>query len=721
MSVAADRLLKEGRPSQSVVGELQRIERECVFTASGAPLFQNLLGRLGVDSSKAISIPEDDQPFWFRCDHQLKTYRSKPELPAEADVVIIGAGLTGASAAYHLREAARDGRRVIVLDKGSPACEASGRNGGNFELLPENSVGVYEGLERERMLFLRRCYPRLPKELLRIEAARQASLVLGFALRNRDLLKQIIEREKIDCDFSPKGWLYLAHTEKEEQGLCDEVLLAAEQGQRIEIWSRLKIREEFGFERRFLGRFIPGDGTYHPFKFVYSVLQTAVDAGVELYTGVQVKEVEDGEKIVVVTDNGRVMAEQVIVATNAFTRELFPELAAIRPAQSQIGITEFAPDRCRGRIVTSEEGPVYFNQPREGARKGLAPLLMGGGVDRSTKNPHSRRRSSKTHGLLLRLREQYFPELKQRPFSTEWVGPIAMTPDQLPAVGFLRPGIIIAAGYNGYGGSYCVAAGDAAATMAVTGEVPEWLSQDVFSPVRFALDDPMFLMQRDGLWRVAASLCRQLRVVDRQIAEAFSHGAQGRRRPAPFSKNGEASCDGAGASVGTDELRRLREFATLTRAEAQQLLGMVRRVDLSRGSVLFEQGSPGRSCFVIVRGEVDVTMQVRGQEQLLVRLQAGSMLGQVSLVEGGPRTATCTAHTDTVLLEMDREPCEKLFATRSALAYKFLTALVEGLIVALRGADRQLMRMTEHERGDRADAGERAQSAGVAAKKAVVS
>ena len=58
-------------------------------------------------------------------------------------MVVIGAGLTGVAAAYRLKDT---GLRVVLLDQGDPAGEASGRNGGNFELLPENSVGIYEGI-----------------------------------------------------------------------------------------------------------------------------------------------------------------------------------------------------------------------------------------------------------------------------------------------------------------------------------------------------------------------------------------------------------------------------------------------------------------------------------------------------------------------------------------------------------------------------------------------
>jgi glycine/D-amino acid oxidase-like deaminating enzyme len=414
------------------------------------------------------------EPYWFRDGQPLAGYQSGAHLPETAAVVVIGAGLTGASAAYHLDRAASRPGRLVVVDQGNPAGEASGRNGGSFELIPENSVGVYEGLAHARLAFLRRLYHELPIEVLRAESARQASVVLGIALRNRDLLKAIILRERLDCDFSPRGWLHLASTERGEQGLCEEVLLAAQHGQRIELWSRRKIRTEVGIDHDYLGRFVPTDGTYHPFKYVCGLLTCALASGAELYTGVRVREVisERPDRHRVVTARGTITAARVIVATNAFTAALLPELRLIRPRQSQIQLTEGARDRTRGRVVTCDAGPVFFNQPRGGARHGYAPLLLGGGADRPMRNPASRRRSPQVHRLLLALRDRFYPELRGSPPAAEWVGPMAFTPDQLPAIGFLRPGVVIAAGYNGYGGSYTTAAGLAAAEMALTSQAP---------------------------------------------------------------------------------------------------------------------------------------------------------------------------------------------------------------------------------------------------------
>ena len=683
--------------------ELQRLDRECEFSAAGLAEFQGLLARAGVATHRSIAMPVNDEPFWFRAGQPLAGYRSQAEQPATADIVIIGAGLTGASAAYHLADAARGGASVVVLDQGDPAGEASGRNGGNFELIPENSVGVYEGLARERLGFLRRCYPTLPLEVLHAESERQSSLVLGIALRNRDLLKQIVLRERIDCDLMTRGWLHLACTEREEEGLCEEVLLAAQHGQRIELWSRRRIREEIGVDNAFLGRFVPGDGTYHPFKYVCGLLERALRAGVELYTRVAVRGVvtEAPDRHRIVTDQGAIVAGCVIVATNAFTSRLFPELRAIRPHQSQMQVTEHAPDRARGRVVTCEDGPVFYNQPREGAHGGRAPLLMGGGSDRPMLSPASRRRSAAVHQQLLALRDRFFPELAGQPPSAEWVGPMAFTPDQLPAIGMLRPGIVVAAGYNGYGGTYTTAAGVAVAEMALSGRTPEWLPEDVFSPCRLTSTTPLFMTAKDGLWRIASSLCRQLTAVDQRISEALTlRGApvesavRGQRPPRVSRMIGIADLRSVVVTkVRPDVLARFPLFRAFTPAELETLVASMQRLELSEGTLLFAEGDSGGTCFVVVEGLVDVSLKVRGQAQLLAQLGPGSIFGQSSLIVGEPRSASCSIHKDAVLAELDREACERLLDDGSPLSLKLLAALSQGVVEALRGADRQLMRL----------------------------
>jgi glycine/D-amino acid oxidase-like deaminating enzyme len=709
--------VEQGGPAapEAVRLELQTMDRRCTFSTAARALFQDLLGRWGVATPHSIGLPLNDEPFWFRSGRPLADYHSRPELPDSADVVVVGAGLTGASAAYHLAHEGGSGLRVVVLDQGDPAGEASGRNGGNFELFPENSVGVYEGLARERVAFLRRRYPGLPAEVVQAESERQASLVLGVSLRNRDLLKSIILREHIDCDFAPRGWLHLASNEVEEQGLCEEVMLAAQHGQRIEIWSRRKIREEFGFENAYLGRFIPGDGTFHPFKYACGLLRCALRAGVELYTRVRACEVAwmGPDEHHVVTARGTITARRVIVATNAFTSQLFPELRAIRAYQSQVQVTEYAADRTRGRVVTCEDGPAFFNQPREGAHDGQAPLLMGGGADRPMGRPSSRRRSLRVHAQLLALRDRFFPELRGRPPSSEWIGPMAFTPDQLPAIGFLRPGVVVAAGYNGYGGSYTTAAGLAAARMALTGSVPDWVPEDVFSPRRLLSAAPIFMTERDGLWRIATSLCRQLKVVNDQLTEALtlrsSLAVPNRRRADPprVSRMMRAGAldTAPGATIDPELLTALPGFRDFTSAELRHLLQATTRWDLPRGRLVFREGDAGGTCFIVVRGLVDVSIKVRGHPRLLGQLGAGTMFGQVSLIEGEPRTTSCSIRRDAVLAQLERDACERLLRGRVAVALKFLALLNRGLIAALRSADRQLMQLNGEGRGEWSGAG----------------
>jgi CRP-like cAMP-binding protein len=311
------------------------------------------------------------------------------------------------------------------------------------------------------------------------------------------------------------------------------------------------------------------------------------------------------------------------------------------------------------------------------------------------------------HNALLDIRDRYYPELRGRPPSAEWVGPMAFTPDQLPAIGFLRPGIIVAAGYNGYGGSYTTGAGLAAAQMALTGTAPEWVPEDVFSPRRLTTDEPIFMTERDGLWRIAASLCRQLKTVNHQISEALTLRADGESSAVPRQVPPRVSRlvrvvgteTSSASSIAPEMLLGFPAFRNFTADEVTELLASMQRWDLPRGTLLFKEGDEGCTCFVVVRGMVDMSVKVRGQPQLLAQLGPGSIFGQSSLIDSEPRSASCSIRRDSVLAEVDAVSCERLLNNRSGLALKLLAALNQGLLAALRSADRQLMRLNAERDG----------------------
>ena len=683
---------QDKRATDRIRRELESIDRSCRFSTDALSLFQDLLARLGVATFRPIKLPLNDQSFWHRTPHTLANYQTTTSLPKVADVVVIGAGLTGAAAAYHLKNT---GMQIAVLDQGDPAGEASGRNGGNFELLPENSVGIYEGLAPGRLAFMRRRYPRVPIEVLQAVSERQASLVLGLALRNRDILKETILNEGISCDFSPKGWLHIASNEKEEQAVCDEVSLAAQHGQRIEIWSRSKISEQFGINAGFLGRFIPGDGTYHPFKYVCGELHSALRAGVALYTRTKVRRIisAGADKHRVVTDRGTIVARRVIVATNAFTRNVLPELSAIAPYQSQILVTEHVPDRVRGRIVTSDNGPVFFNQPRESARDGRAPLLMGGGDDRPMKNPSSRRRSPAVHARLLALRDSFY---RLGSATDGGMGrPHGVHAGRAPLYRLSAPridhcGRLQRIWWQLYDRGRARGSRDCRnrcrPRLAAGRDIFAATVADRRSAIPHRAEGPV-ASRRVAL--PSAENCES------QISETMTlqRAAPG-LPPSPTAQVlGPSGQSQPANGIKPETLQAFNSFKKFSLAEIRRLLRHMRRWNLEKNTIVLTEGSPGGTCFAVVEGAIDVSINARGQQQLLATLNAGSIFGQMSLIENEPRTATCSVRTDAVLLEFEREPCERLLRSGSATALKLLATLNEGLISALRGADHRLMQL----------------------------
>jgi len=157
--------------------------------------------------------------------------------------------------------------------------------------------------------------------------------------------------------------------------------------------------------------------------------------------------------------------------------------------------------------------------------------------------------------------------------------------------------------------------------------------------------------------------------------------------------SGPIGISSAATEVDPDLLRKTRLFSNFSLPELTQLLAVMRRWDLSANSMICTEGSPGGTCFVILSGQVDVSIESRGNQQLMATLETGSLFGQVSVIDNVPRTATCSTRTAAILLEIDRENCERILRTDSDTAAKFLAALHEGLIDALHNSDLRLMQL----------------------------
>jgi Cyclic nucleotide-binding domain len=317
---------------------------------------------------------------------------------------------------------------------------------------------------------------------------------------------------------------------------------------------------------------------------------------------------------------------------------------------------------------------------------------MGGGQDCAIADPASRHRSTATHRRLLHLRDVFFPELQGQPPSAEWVGAMAFTPDQLPVIGLARPGIVVAMACNGYGGSYTTAAGEAAAHLALTGEALEWVPGDVFSPRRLLDGEPPFLAEHDGLWRTARSLSCRLRSITNEAAEALSQVMMAPERPSLRPISGCLATVSPTVTTDAAELASLPPFARFTNDDLLALLRMAREWHLPAGSLLFEEGEEGQSCFVLVRGRVDVSLTVGRRRHVLRTIGPGTTFGEMSMLEGLPRSASCSARTDSLTLELGRDRVEALLAERSPLARRLLELLTRRLVAALRNADRGRLR-----------------------------
>lgn len=117
-------------------------------------------------------------------------------------------------------------------------------------------------------------------------------------------------------------------------------------------------------------------------------------------------------------------------------------------------------------------------------------------------------------------------------------------------------------------------------------------------------------------------------------------------------------------------------FELLQEQDRLELANVVDAVKLNTGEVLFQAGEPGESLFIVRSGSIELFIKdTVGQKIVLTIAEEGSLFGELSLLDSGPRTATAVALSETELLVLDRDDLLLLFQKRPDAALSMLAAM----------------------------------------------
>ncbi|KAL6251130.1 hypothetical protein RBB50_001338 [Rhinocladiella similis] len=305
----------------------------------------------GRQASKDSSVP-----FWHRDIHPLHDHRTTEELPVSSDVVIIGAGYAGISTAYHLVQGDSGEKKLsVTILEGRGLCSgATGRNGGHLRPDLYGHIG--------------KCIDRAGDEA--------AAEVAAFEIAHLSAVKDLVEKEQIDCDFtltrSIDVWCNEGAAIKAKEfnamlrsrGLAHMKDVFFMYGKDAEGFSGVK-------GAKACASFTAG--TLWPYKLITHLAKSILDTGlVNLQTNTPVISVarQSTGSFVITTPRGSISASKVVYANNAYVSGLLPQYSqAIVPCKGQcthISVPEGAraPLLNNSYIVREEDGTVSYLIPR---------------------------------------------------------------------------------------------------------------------------------------------------------------------------------------------------------------------------------------------------------------------------------------------------------------------------------------------------------------------
>lgn len=377
----------------------------------------------------------------------------KLEDDIEADVCVVGGGLSGLSAALEL---AQRGFSVALLESREIAWAASGRNGGQ----------VIVGFG---------CSNDVIEKQIGLQDAKRA---WDISVEGAKLIYDRMAHYNIDCDFTP-GWLLFAARKSHVAHLRE--------------WHE-ELREKYGYGE-FVDYVPPSDiaqwtaskhyhaavydrfsGHIHPLKYALGLANACVAAGVKIFENSHVASLQHGDRAQVSSAKGKVSCRFVVLATNVFSGGLASKLdARIMPVGGTVFATEPLDKQLANSLIRHRAAVCDSNFLLDYYRVTPDNRVLWGG--RSTYSKHA---SGDSVEWLRKKMVGLYPQLKDVKVEYGWGGMIDISLNRAPDFNRLAPNVYYLQGFSGHGLALSGMAGKLAAE-AIAGQAERF---DIFTRIR---------------------------------------------------------------------------------------------------------------------------------------------------------------------------------------------------------------------------------------------